>query len=84
LELLGLEPAWTVQEPRLREQDWGNLQDPEEQVRQEAERNVYGPSYTLSHGESGADVDDRLAAFLTRAARARHRREHAARGHPTA
>jgi broad specificity phosphatase PhoE len=66
LELLGLEPAWTVQEPRLREQDWGNLQDPEEQVRQEAERNVYGHFfYRLSHGESGADVDDRLAAFLT-------------------
>ena len=66
LDLLGLEPAWAVQEPRLREQDWGNLQDPEEQVRQEAERNVFGHFfYRLSHGESGADVDDRLAAFLT-------------------
>jgi broad specificity phosphatase PhoE len=65
LDLLGVDPAWTVQEPRLREQDWGNLQDPEEQVRQEAERNVYGHFfYRLSHGESGADVDDRLAAFL--------------------
>ena len=66
LSLLGVDPVWTVQEPRLREQDWGNLQDPEEQVRQEAERNVYGHFfYRLSHGESGADVDDRLAAFLT-------------------
>lgn len=66
LDLLDVGPAWTVQEPRLREQDWGNLQDPEEQVRQEAERNVYGHFYyRLSHGESGADVDDRLAAFLT-------------------
>ncbi|MBN9101498.1 MAG: histidine phosphatase family protein [Pseudonocardia sp.] len=66
LALLDLDPVWTVQEPRLREQDWGNLQDPEEQVRQEAERNVYGHFfYRLSHGESGADVDDRLAAFLT-------------------
>ncbi len=55
LALLDLDPVWTVQEPRLREQDWGNLQDPEEQVRQEAERNVYGHFfYRLSHGESGA------------------------------
>ena len=66
LDLLDVDPAWTVQEPRLREQDWGNLQDPQEQVRQEAERNVFGHFfYRLSHGESGADVDDRLAAFLT-------------------
>ncbi|HEY0816860.1 MAG TPA: histidine phosphatase family protein [Pseudonocardia sp.] len=66
LELLGLDPAWTVQEPRLREQDWGNLQDPEEQLRQEEERNFFGHFfYRLARGESGADVDDRLAAFLT-------------------
>jgi broad specificity phosphatase PhoE len=66
LELLGLDPAWTVQEPRLREQDWGNLQDLEEQRRQEEERSFFGHFfYRLSHGESGADVDDRLAAFLT-------------------
>lgn len=67
LALLGLDdPAWTVQEPRLREQDWGNLQDPAEQRRQEDERNFFGHFYyRLAHGESGADVDDRLAAFLT-------------------
>jgi broad specificity phosphatase PhoE len=66
LELLGLDPAWTVQEPRLREQDWGNLQDSEEQRRQEEERNFFGHFfYRLARGESGADVDDRLAAFLT-------------------
>jgi broad specificity phosphatase PhoE len=65
LELLGLDPMWTVQEPRLREQDWGNLQDVDEQRRQEEERNYFGHFYyRLSHGESGADVDDRLAAFL--------------------
>ena len=66
LELLGVDPAWAVQEPRLREQDWGNLQDLDEQRRQEEERNYFGHFYyRLSHGESGADVDDRLAAFLT-------------------
>lgn len=65
LELLGLDPAWTVQEPRLREQDWGNLQDPAGQQRQEQERNAFGHFYyRLEHGESGADVDDRIAAFL--------------------
>lgn len=66
LELLGLDPTWTVQEPRLREQDWGNLQDVEEQRQQEEERNFFGHFfYRLARGESGADVDDRLAAFLT-------------------
>lgn len=65
LELLGLDPAWTVQEPRLREQDWGNLQNVEEQRQQEEERNFFGHFfYRLARGESGADVDDRLAAFL--------------------
>jgi broad specificity phosphatase PhoE len=66
LALLGLSPAWTVQEPRLREQDWGNLQDAEEQRRQREERDFFGHFfYRLDSGESGADVDDRLAAFLT-------------------
>ena len=65
LELLGLDPAWTVHEPRLREQDWGNLQNVEEQRQQEEERNYFGHFfYRLARGESGADVDDRLAAFL--------------------
>jgi broad specificity phosphatase PhoE len=65
LRLFGLDPAFTVQEPRLREQDWGNLQDDAGQRRQEAERNAYGHFfYRLAHGESGADVDDRIAAFL--------------------
>ena len=66
LALLGLSPAWTVQEPRLREQDWGNLQDITEQRRQKEERDFFGHFfYRLANGESGADVDDRLAAFLT-------------------
>ena len=66
LALLGLSPAWTVQEPRLREQDWGNLQDPDGQRRHREERDFFGHFfYRLPNGESGADVDDRLAAFLT-------------------
>ena len=66
LALLGLSPAWSVQEPRLREQDWGNLQDATGQRRQKEERDFFGHFfYRLASGESGADVDDRLAAFLT-------------------
>lgn len=66
LRLFDLDPAFMLQEPRLREQDWGNLQDDARQRRQEAERHAYGHFfYRLAHGESGADVDDRIAAFLS-------------------
>lgn len=55
----------TVPEPRLREQDWGNLQDPLEQQVQKQKRHDFGHFfYRLAHGESGADVDDRVASFL--------------------
>src|SRR6185503_3654025 len=54
-----------VAEPRLREQDWGNLQDPVEQEIQKLKRHEFGHFfYRLAHGESGADVDDRVAAFI--------------------
>ncbi|MFC4854123.1 histidine phosphatase family protein [Actinophytocola glycyrrhizae] len=54
-----------VPEPRLREQDWGNLQDPVDQELQKRRRNEFGHFfYRLPHGESGADVDDRVASFL--------------------
>ena len=66
LALLRLDPAWTVQEPRLREQDWGNLQDADGQRHHREERDFFGHFfYRLPNGESGADVDDRIAAFLT-------------------
>jgi broad specificity phosphatase PhoE len=55
----------TVPEPRLREQDWGNLQDPVEQEVEKQKRHEFGHFfYRLPHGESGADVDDRVASFL--------------------
>ncbi|MET7998559.1 histidine phosphatase family protein [Amycolatopsis sp. NPDC005232] len=54
-----------VQEPRLREQDWGNLQDPQDQEVQRQRRHEFGHFfYRLPFGESGADVDDRVAGFL--------------------
>ena len=56
----------TIPEPRLREQDWGNLQDPVEQEIQKQKRHEFGHFfYRLAHGESGADVDDRVASFLS-------------------
>lgn len=63
--LLGVPAERVVPEPRLREQDWGNLQDPVEQELEKRRRHEYGHFfYRLPHGESGADVDDRVASFM--------------------
>ncbi|WP_447005520.1 histidine phosphatase family protein [Saccharothrix isguenensis] len=63
---LGDQVERTVAEPRLREQDWGNLQDPVQQEVLKHQRHAFGHFFfRLPNGESGADVDDRLAAFLT-------------------
>ncbi len=52
-------------EPRLREQDWANFQDPADIAEQKALRDRYGHFYyRFSHGESGADVYDRVSTFL--------------------
>jgi broad specificity phosphatase PhoE len=54
------------EEPRLREQDWGNLQQQSSQVRQRLERDAFGHFfYRLDSGESGADVYDRVTGFLS-------------------
>jgi len=65
--LLGMNPARTrvMEEPRLREQDWGNLQDVEDIRRQRKARDAYGHFfYRFTQGESGADVYDRVGAFF--------------------
>ncbi|KUL52340.1 phosphoglycerate mutase [Streptomyces sp. NRRL F-4489] len=65
--LLGLDPARVRvrEEPRLREQDWGNWQDRDDVRRQKAYRDAYGHFfYRFAQGESGADVYDRVGAFL--------------------
>ncbi|WP_448315768.1 histidine phosphatase family protein [Streptomyces sp. CO7] len=64
---LGLDPARVRvrEEPRLREQDWGNLQDPDDVARQKENRDAYGHFfYRFAQGESGADVYDRVGGFL--------------------
>ena len=62
---LGDQAERVVAEPRLREQDWGNLQDPVQQEVLKHQRHAFGHFFfRLPNGESGADVDDRLAAFI--------------------
>ena len=52
-------------EPRLREQDWANFQDPQDISAQKKLRNDYGHFYyRFTHGESGSDVYDRVSTFL--------------------
>ncbi|MGD3110299.1 histidine phosphatase family protein [Streptomyces sp. YGL11-2] len=65
--LLGLDPGRVRvrEEPRLREQDWGNWQDRDDVRLQKAYRDAYGHFfYRFAQGESGADVYDRVGAFL--------------------
>ncbi|NEY36697.1 histidine phosphatase family protein [Streptomyces sp. PRKS01-65] len=67
LAAFGLDPALmrVREEPRLREQDWGNWQDREDVRRQRAYRDAYGHFfYRFAQGESGADVYDRVGGFL--------------------
>jgi len=60
------ENQYTVrEEPRLREQDWGNFQDPMEIRKNMEERKRFGSFYyRFKNGESGSDVYDRVTDFL--------------------
>lgn len=61
------EPAFIKEDPRLREQAWGNLRAFEPRTWQdiEAERDHYGPFfYKFLHGECGGEVYDRCTGFL--------------------
>jgi broad specificity phosphatase PhoE len=53
------------EDPRLREQEYGNFSSPEEYDATEKERIHFGPFFYRFHkGESGADVYDRCSGFL--------------------
>jgi broad specificity phosphatase PhoE len=53
------------EEPRLREQEWGNFQDNDLIAKARQERDEFGHFYyRFPHGESGADVYDRVSTFL--------------------
>lgn len=54
-----------IEDPRIREQEWGHLKSVEESARVNKERDDYGTFYyRIPDGESGADVYDRVAAFM--------------------
>lgn len=58
--------AFIKKDPRIREQEWGNLVSQETKDRIEIERDHYGPFfYRILNGESGADVYDRCTDFLS-------------------
>lgn len=55
----------TVEDPRLREQDWGHLRHPDENRGISQERDNFSTFYyRIPDGESGADVFDRISNFL--------------------
>jgi broad specificity phosphatase PhoE len=53
------------EDPRLREQSWGNYQEDYFNRKIERERHKFGSFYySMSFGESGANVYDRISTFL--------------------
>jgi len=53
------------EDPRLREQEWGNYQEAHLAEKIERERDQFGTFfYRMPYGESGADVYDRISSFL--------------------
>ena len=55
-----------IEDPRLREQEWGNLQNTDETSICERQRDMVGKFYyRFPTGESGSDVYDRATLFLS-------------------
>eukprot|EP00956_Cyclotella_meneghiniana_P035683 scaffold117010_cov26-Cyclotella_meneghiniana.AAC.1 len=53
------------EDPRIREQDFGNYQDPDTIRKCKSERHKFGSFYyRFPHGESASDVFDRVSTFL--------------------
>lgn len=53
------------EDPRIREQEWGNYKGKLEALNHDRARIRYGKFfYRIPHGESGADVYDRISTFL--------------------
>jgi len=61
----GLKILKSHEDPRLREQEWGNFRSPEDTEKFQKVRYEYGPFYyRFPDGESGADVYDRVSTFF--------------------
>ncbi|MET0101462.1 MAG: histidine phosphatase family protein [Sedimenticola sp.] len=55
----------SIEDPRIREQDWGHYKEKAFLVKENEARKEYGKFYfRLQDGESGADVYDRVSTFL--------------------
>lgn len=53
------------EDPRIREQDFGNYQDPAKIQQAKRDRHRFGAFYyRFHHGESASDVYDRVSTFL--------------------
>ena len=64
-EILDRQVVRVIEDPRLREQEWGHLRSVEEMRNLVRERIDFSPFYyRLPDGESGADVFDRVSTFL--------------------
>jgi broad specificity phosphatase PhoE len=54
-----------IEDPRLREMDWGHLRHPDENDEIMKQRDEYSTFYyRIPDGESGADVYDRVSTFM--------------------
>ena len=63
--VLGDQVVRSVEDPRIREQEWGHLRSVDSMLRLVQERIEFSPFYyRLPDGESGADVYDRISTFL--------------------
>ena len=64
-ENIGENIVRAIEDPRIREQDWGHLRHPDENKEIIDERDNYSTFYfRIPDGESGADVYDRVSTFL--------------------
>ncbi|HCK67527.1 MAG TPA: histidine phosphatase family protein [Anaerolineae bacterium] len=54
-----------IEDPRIREQDWGHLRHPDDNKEISKERDDFSTFYyRIPDGESGADIFDRISNFL--------------------
>jgi broad specificity phosphatase PhoE len=64
-EVLGDRVVRAIEDPRIREQEWGHFRTADDMRGVVKERIAYSPFYyRLPDGESGADVYDRVSTFL--------------------
>jgi len=64
-ELISDNLTKAIEDPRIREQDWGHLRHPDDNKKIMKARDEFGTFYyRIPDGESGADVYDRVTTFL--------------------